>query len=173
YATFPQTQGHEVAGIVEDFGGPYDGPVRVGDRVAVEPLRPCGTCYPCRYGRYNCCTRLAVLGAHVPGGLAELIAVRTAALYPARDLDAELGAPAVIRSAMDVVASSGRIVILGISNQEVSLPVIEFTRKELTVLGSRNNAGVFGDAVDLVRRNRERVRALVTHRFTLEQVPQA
>ena len=79
----------------------------------------------------------------------------------------------MIRSAMDVVASSGRIVILGISNQEVSLPVIEFTRKELTVLGSRNNAGVFGDAVDLVRRNRERVRALVTHRFTLEQAPQA
>jgi L-gulonate 5-dehydrogenase len=83
------------------------------------------------------------------------------------------GVPAVIRSAVDLVASSGRIVIVGLSEQEVSIPVIEFTRKELNVLGSRNNAGVFADAVDLVRRNRDRVRQLITHRFPLECVPEA
>jgi len=81
--------------------------------------------------------------------------------------------PAVIRSAVDLVASSGRIVIVGLSEQEVSIPVIEFTRKELNVLGSRNNAGVFAGAVDLVRRNRDRVRQLITHRFPLEHVPEA
>lgn len=83
------------------------------------------------------------------------------------------GVPSVIRSAVDVVASAGRIVIVGISTQEVSIPIIAFTRKELTVLGSRNNVGVFGDAVELVRRNRERARALITHRFSLEQAPAA
>lgn len=270
YARYPQVQGHEFAGIVEGFGGGYAGPVRVGDRVAVEPLQPCGRCYPCRHGRPNCCTSLAVLGAHVPGALTERIAVRTAALYPVGDLDPELaalvepisiglqaihrgnvtgedmvavfgagpigqavllgaidrgarvlvvdrvasrldlartlgaertvdgsmedvaaaiaswtngdgpgvvveatGVPQVIRDAVAVVASAGRIVIVGLSTQEVSLPVVEFTRKELTILGSRNNAGIFGEAVDLVRRHRERVRALITHRFTLEQAPQA
>jgi L-gulonate 5-dehydrogenase len=270
YATYPQIQGHEFAGIVQGFGGPYDGPVRVGDRVAVEPLRPCGRCYPCRLGRPNCCTDLAVLGAHVPGALVELIAVRTASLYPAHGLDPELGAlvepisiglhavvrgtvtagervvvfgagpigqaillasadrgarvlvvdrlasrlelagtlgaervvdatretpaeviaawtrgdgaavvfeatgvPAVLRSTVDVVAHAGRIVVVGLSTQEVSLPVIEFTRKELTVLGSRNNAGIFGDAVDLVRRHQDQARALITHRFTLDQAPRA
>ncbi len=270
YATYPQIQGHEFAGIVEAFGGPYAGPLRVGDRVAVEPLRPCGACYPCRHGRPNCCTHLAVLGAHVPGALTERLAVRAGTLYAASGLDPELGAlvepisiglhavgrgavtaddhvvvfgagpigqaillaaadrgarvlvvdrlparlelarrlgahavvdataeapaeaiaawtggdgagvvfeatgvPAVIRSAVAVVASAGRIVIVGLSTQEVSLPVVEFTRKELTVLGSRNNAGIFGEAVDLVRRRQEQVRALITHRFPLDDAPQA
>jgi len=270
YVRYPQIQGHEFSGIVERFGGRYDGPVRVGERVAVEPLQPCGECYPCRQGRPNCCTRLAVLGAHVPGALVDHIAVRASALYPVGDLDPELaalvepisiglqgvnrgavtaedmvvvfgagpigqavllgavdrgarvlvvdrlasrldlarklgaeevvdasgedaaaaiarwtsgdgpgvvfeatGVPAVIRTAVDVVASAGRIVILGLSSQDVALPVLEFTRKELTILGSRNNAGIFGDAVDLVRRNQERARLLITHRFPLEQAPEA
>ncbi|HVA88268.1 MAG TPA: 2-deoxy-scyllo-inosamine dehydrogenase, partial [Chloroflexota bacterium] len=68
---------------------------------------------------------------------------------------------------------AGRIVILGLSSQEVTLPVLEFTRKELTILGSRNNAGIFADAVDLVRCNRARAGLLITHRFPLEQTPQA
>ena len=270
YVRYPQIQGHEFAGIVERFGGRYDGPVRVGERVAVEPLQPCGECYPCRQGRPNCCTHLAVLGAHVPGALVDRIAVRASALYPVGDLDPELaalvepvsiglqgvnrgavtaedmvvvfgagpigqavllgavdrgarvlvvdrlaarldlarqlgaeevvdasvedapaaiadwtsgdgpgvvceatGVPAVIRTAVDVVASAGRIVILGLSTQEVALPVLEFTRKELTILGSRNNAGVFGDAVALVRRNQARARLLITHRFPLERAPEA
>jgi L-gulonate 5-dehydrogenase len=83
------------------------------------------------------------------------------------------GVPAVVRLAAEVVASSGRIVIVGLSTQDVSIPMIAFTRKELNVLGSRNNVGVFGHAVDLVRRNRDRVRTLITHRFPLERVPEA
>src|SRR5947209_18912443 len=60
YATFPQTQGHELSGIVHAFGGPYDGPLAVGDRVAAEPLRTTGACYPCRRGRPTPRTRRAV-----------------------------------------------------------------------------------------------------------------
>jgi threonine dehydrogenase-like Zn-dependent dehydrogenase len=48
------------------------------------------------------------------------------------------------------------------------LPVLDFTRKELTVMGSRNNAGQFAAAVELVRRHRDVVRRLVTHRFPFE-----
>ena len=270
YASYPRTQGHEFAGVVVAFGSAYDGPVRIGERVAVEPLLPCGDCYPCHHGRPNCCVRLKVIGAHVDGALAELIAVPTAALYPSDDLGPELaalvepisigvqavargeivpedqvvvfgagpigqavllaardrgarvlvidrlasrlvlarelgaertveadgedvaaaiadwtsgdgpgvvvdavGAPAVIRSCIDLVASSGRVVVVGLSQQEVSIPVIEFTRKELTILGSRNNAGLFGEAVALVRRHRDRVAKLVTHRYPLDRVPEA
>ncbi len=270
YVTYPQTQGHEFSGRIVALGNQYKGSLQIGERVAVEPLVFCGKCYPCRHQRPNCCTHLAVLGAHQSGALADLIAVQTQSLYPVGDLDAELaalvepisiglhavvrgtvtaedrvvifgagpigqavllaaadkgakvlvidklesrleharalgatltvnaekeqaeevinewtggegasvvfeatGVPSVIRSAVDVVTSAGRIVIIGLSNQEVSLPVIEFTRKELTILGSRNNAGIFGEAVALVRRNRELVRSLITHRFPLEQTPQA
>jgi L-gulonate 5-dehydrogenase len=87
YRVYPQTQGHELAGTIVAFGGPYEGPLKVGDRVAIEPLRPCGACYACRHGHPNCCTRLQVLGVHVPGGLAELYAVKTENLYTAGDLD--------------------------------------------------------------------------------------
>ncbi|MGH2353845.1 MAG: zinc-binding alcohol dehydrogenase family protein [Chloroflexota bacterium] len=270
YSNYPQIQGHEFSGRVVAFGGPYEGPVKIGERVSVEPLIPCGQCFPCRRGRPNCCTRLKVIGIHVPGAFAEFVAVPVNTLHPAGALDPELtslvepisigmqvvtrgavtaedmvavfgagmigqavlacaadrgarvlvvdkvasrlelarrlgaertvdagrddpakviaewtsgdgaavvvdatGVPAVIRSAVDVVAFAGRIVIVGISLQEVSLPIPEFTRKELTILGSRNNAGVFGQALDLVRRHGERLRTLITHRYPLEQAPEA
>lgn len=84
-----------------------------------------------------------------------------------------VGAPAVIRACVDLVASAGRVVIIGLSDKEVSLPIIDFTRKELTILGSRNNAGLFGEAVALVRRHPERVAALITHRYPLAETPAA
>ncbi len=108
----------------------------------------------------------------VAGDVAQVVEQWTDGDGPAIVFEAT-GVPAVIRSAVELVASSGRVVIIGLSTQEVSLPVVEFTRKELTILGSRNNAGIFGEAVDLVRRNRERVRLLITHRFPLEQAAQA
>jgi L-gulonate 5-dehydrogenase len=266
YARFPQTQGHEFSGCVLEFGDGYDGPLRPGDRVAVEPLIWCGTCFACRRGRPNCCARLQVMGAHVPGALAEQVVVAAAACYQANGLDAEAaalvepvsialqavqrgqvaagdqvlilgagpigvaaalaavdagarvavadrvasrlagaarmgaeltvdtahedlaaataewtggdgaavvidatGAPSLIRAAFGLVAPSGAIVIAGISDQEVAVPVIEFSRKEVTVAGSRNNAGIFGQAVDLVRRYPERVTPLITHRFGLAE----
>ena len=91
---------------------------------------------------------------------------------PSVTVDA-VGVPAVIRQACALVANAGRVVIVGLSEQEVSLPVIDFTRKEMTILGSRNNAGRFGDAVALVRRYRERIGAMITHRYPLDCVPEA
>jgi L-gulonate 5-dehydrogenase len=65
------------------------------------------------------------------------------------------------------------MVIVGISQHDVAVPVLDFTRKELDVLGSRNNAGLFGEAVDLVARNQDRLAALITHRYPLESTPEA
>jgi threonine dehydrogenase-like Zn-dependent dehydrogenase len=83
------------------------------------------------------------------------------------------GVPGVVRQAIDVVASSGTVVVIGLSDKSVELPMIEFTRKEISVLGSRNSVGIFGDAVDLVRRNADTVRQLVTHRFPFAHVGEA
>jgi L-gulonate 5-dehydrogenase len=91
---------------------------------------------------------------------------------PSVTVDA-VGTPAVIRQACTVVANAGRVVIVGLSEQEVSLPVIDFTRKEMTILGSRNNAGRFRDAVALVGRHRGRIGAMITHRYPLDRVPEA
>ncbi|HKG26390.1 MAG TPA: zinc-binding alcohol dehydrogenase family protein [Thermomicrobiales bacterium] len=270
YRLYPRIQGHEAAGRIVAFGDGDAVGLSVGDRVAVEPLLPCGTCYPCRVGRRNCCTRLQVIGAHVDGMFRQYVALPLFTLYQASDLEPDLaalaepvsiavqavargeitaadrvvvmgagpigtaiclaatdrgarvmvvdkiparleiaraygaeqtvnadeedvasvvqawtdgegpsvivdavGAPAVIRRCCDLVASAGRVVIVGLSEQEVSLPILDFTRKEMTILGSRNNAGLFAHAVDLVRRHRERMTAMITHRYPLDRFPEA
>ena len=83
------------------------------------------------------------------------------------------GVPAVLRGAIDLVAPSGTVVVVGLSTESVPIPMVLFTRKELTVVGSRNNAGVFGAAVDLVRSNRERAAKLISHRFPFDRAPEA
>jgi L-gulonate 5-dehydrogenase len=83
------------------------------------------------------------------------------------------GVPAVLETAIDVVAPSGTVVCVGLSSDAVRIPMITLTRKELTLVGSRNNQGVFGRAADLVRRERERVGRLVTHTFPLADGPSA
>lgn len=271
YSHFPNVQGHEFAGTVLSLPGDYRGPLRVGERVAVEPLLMCGTCLPCRRGRGNCCVQMRTYGAQIDGALTERMAVPARLLYSAGGIDAEVaalvepysigmhavarsgleagdtavvygagpigltilsaavdrgarvlmvdslpgrlalahvlgadstvavgagrsaddqiaewtsgdgpvvvfeatGSPDVLRSAIEVVAPSGTVVIVGLSKQPVSVPMVHFTRKELTVIGSRNNMGVFGKAAAMVARDPERARRLITHRFTLDRAAEA
>lgn len=53
----PLILGHEVSGVVADVGAgvPED---RVGERVAIEPQRPCRHCRHCKAGRQNLCERM-------------------------------------------------------------------------------------------------------------------
>jgi L-gulonate 5-dehydrogenase len=83
------------------------------------------------------------------------------------------GVPAVLESAIDLVAPSGTVVCVGLSNDAVRIPMIALTRKELTIVGSRNNHGEFGQAAQLVRRHRDLVGRLISHTFPLEDAPAA
>ena len=72
--TSPLVLGHEVAGTITavHVGGT---PLKVGDRVAVNPSRWCGTCGPCRTGRPNLCENIFFMGSasktpHMQGGFA-------------------------------------------------------------------------------------------------------
>ncbi len=62
--------GHEFAGEVVAVGEGVTN-VKVGDRVAVEPLNGCGTCAYCRSGDYHLCKDLRQSGKHYSGGFAE------------------------------------------------------------------------------------------------------
>ncbi len=83
------------------------------------------------------------------------------------------GVPQLVRSAVDLVAASGTVVLVGISTDPVAIPVSEYSRKELNVLGARNSAGEFGASIDLLGRHREAAAAMVTHVFDLADTPTA
>jgi L-idonate 5-dehydrogenase len=72
--TSPLVLGHEIAGRVVAINGAADG-LKVGDRVAVNPSRWCGTCRNCLRGKLNLCDNIYFMGSasktpHMQGGFA-------------------------------------------------------------------------------------------------------
>jgi L-gulonate 5-dehydrogenase len=247
YVVYPQVGGHEIAGTVAAVGMDVTH-LRPGDPVVVEPFISCGSCYPCRVGKANCCANLQIIGVHRAGGFAETVLAPAANIHPipaglsplfasfaepvaigvqaccrgqvtaadevlilgcgpiglalievasargARVLAtdvlperlataAELGAetlpagdqlvrqvferthgegmsvvieatgnPQAMEQTVDLVAAGGRIVIVGLVKQgvEVRFPGLDFTRKEMTVVGSRASVNCFPAALDLL-----------------------
>lgn len=62
------------------------------------------------------------------------------------------GNPRAMEQTVDLVAAGGRIVIVGLLKQGVmvSLPGLDFTRKEMTIVGSRASVGCFPEALALL-----------------------
>jgi threonine dehydrogenase-like Zn-dependent dehydrogenase len=246
YAVYPQICGHEIAGVVAEVGRDVTG-LEPGTGVVVEPFIGCGSCYPCRIGKSNCCTNLRIIGVHQPGGYAEYLTapadlihpvpsglslsvasfaepvaigvqacrrgqvgteyvlvlgcgpiglavievakargahivatdvlpdrLETAARFGAETLPADenllqtileqtngegapvvieaTGSPTAMEQTVDLVAAGGRIVILGLVKQgvKVSLPGLDFTRKEMTIVGSRASVNCFPEALRLL-----------------------
>jgi NADPH:quinone reductase-like Zn-dependent oxidoreductase len=71
----PFWTGCDIAGEVTEVGAEVQG-VKPGARVAVNPNLTCGRCEFCALGEDSLCVRYGILGEHVPGGLAEYVAVR-------------------------------------------------------------------------------------------------
>ena len=61
----PMVLGHEVAGIVAAVGSDVTG-LKVGDKVAVSPSRPCGTCLYCQKGMQSHCLNMRFYGSAMP-----------------------------------------------------------------------------------------------------------
>lgn len=74
FTKYPITQGHEISGEVFALGENVT-EFHVGQKVTVEPQIVCGTCYPCRHGKYNLCESLRVMGFQAPGLAQQFIAV--------------------------------------------------------------------------------------------------
>ena len=247
YAIYPQIAGHEIAGVVTGVGSGVTG-LELGTPVVVEPFIGCGTCYPCRIGKSNCCANLQIIGIHKPGGFAEYLTapaenihlippglslpfasfaepvaigvqacrrgnvsagdyvlilgagpiglallevakargahvVATDVLPDRLETAAKLGAetvpaneeltqtildrtngegapvvieatgnPKVMEQTVELVAAGGRIVIVGLVKQgtNVTFPGLDFTRKEMTVVGSRASVNCFPESLQLL-----------------------
>jgi L-idonate 5-dehydrogenase len=75
----PMVLGHEVAGIIEEVA-PGVTSLAAGDRIAVCPSRPCGTCRFCQLGLQNHCMDMRYYGSamrmpHVQGAFRQEIVI--------------------------------------------------------------------------------------------------
>lgn len=60
------------------------------------------------------------------------------------------GSDAGVRSTLDYAAYTGRIALTGWPKHEITLPTNLITKKELHIRGSRNGAGEFEEAIELI-----------------------
>lgn len=75
------------------------------------------------------------------------------------------GVGAVGSRAVAAVRVAGRVVVVGLSDDELAVPVRALMHKGIQLVGSR--AGLFADAVALIGRRPDDLAALVSHRFPL------
>jgi 2-desacetyl-2-hydroxyethyl bacteriochlorophyllide A dehydrogenase len=82
------------------------------------------------------------------------------------------GNVAAMQSSFERVAHGGRLVFVGLVLGQVSFDDPLFHRREMTLLASRNSAGAFPKIIRLIEEGRIDTTPWVTHRLTLEEVPE-
>lgn len=78
--TMPQVLGHEMSGTVYRRGAAGEH-FRIGERVTVMPLAPCGACPACAAGHQHICHHLKFLGIDTPGAFQTCWTVPASAVY--------------------------------------------------------------------------------------------
>ena len=76
---YPRIMGHEMVGEVEESSDLNV--CKPGDRLIVDPMVSCGTCFHCRIGQSNLCRNGFVLGRDADGGFAEWIVAPLANIF--------------------------------------------------------------------------------------------
>ena len=66
----PLVMGHEISGVIDSVGQGVDG-WSAGERVVVNNVRTCGSCFWCTRSQQAVCPNMAVAGLSADGGLAE------------------------------------------------------------------------------------------------------
>ncbi len=267
----PVVVGHECSGVVTETGGEVKG-IKVGDRVAIDPVLGCGDCRPCKSGRANACANVKCRGVHVEGAMQELFKIRQQDVYkipdnltdlvlaagvepfaigaqavwrgnvspgqlmlifgagpiglttmfmamnrgaecimidtkedrlknavrlgakrgiPATAVDLKeqvmaltgnegphvtcdaVGHPAIVDLCVELVAPTGVVVLLGMDGQQNNVTELSIFRKELTIVGSRMNSGMFPTVLELIKENKLPLDAILTHRFTTDEASEA
>lgn len=81
----PLVLGHEVGGRVVAVGSGVDA-ARVGERVSIEPQRPCRVCSQCKAGRYNLCPQMRFYATPpVDGAFCDYVTIQADFAYPVPD----------------------------------------------------------------------------------------
>ncbi len=81
------------------------------------------------------------------------------------------GAAPAIRGAVDYVSYAGHIALVGWPKSDIPMPTAMFTKKELTIRGSRNSVGQFPESLSLIAEGKVNVAALLTTTVSMEETP--
>lgn len=83
------------------------------------------------------------------------------------------GANESILLMLDIVSYAGRIALTGWPKSATMFPTDVITKKELDVKGSRNSAGEFEEAIEMLCQKKIPVEKILTKVITLEEAPDA
>jgi L-iditol 2-dehydrogenase len=84
------------------------------------------------------------------------------------------GDPEAIAQGIQLLKPGGTLVIVGITEtDEVSFPIHELRRKEITILNIRRQLRCTQKAIDLLAQHKINMDSMVTHRFQLEETQKA
>lgn len=180
----PEGMDAEDAAVLEPLGvaiHAWDlGQVRLGDRVAVVGAGPIGLLLV-QLARHGLVRHIAVvepLAHRRDAALAQgADSVHTPAELPGDDFDVVFevcGNPDPVREAMTVARRGGRVVLVGIPDEdETTFPASLARRKGLTIPVVRRMPEVYERAIALVERGVVDLKAVVSHRFALGETSQA
>jgi threonine dehydrogenase-like Zn-dependent dehydrogenase len=84
------------------------------------------------------------------------------------------GTATAVRAMVDMIASAGRAVQVGMSSEEAAIRVGSLTEKEIDLLGvSCCGQDEFVTAIEVVERNTGLLARLISHEFPLQSAPEA
>ena len=101
----PHVSGHEFGGIVLETGSGNS--IKPGDKVVVNPVINCGTCYYCKNKKAHLCDAQHVIGGHIDGAMQEKISVPAKNIYSLPP-DFDMNLSTLIEPSAVAVHSSGK-----------------------------------------------------------------
>jgi NADPH:quinone reductase-like Zn-dependent oxidoreductase len=108
---FPHIGGSDIAGTIAEVGEGVED-LEPGTRVLVNPSLWCGHCEWCHKGEESLCDSYRIIGEHLNGGFAELVAVPSQNVLPIPDdlaFEDAAAVPLVYQTAWRALVSRGRL----------------------------------------------------------------